>query len=104
MCDGIGMQAFAVVASRQRLPPYAEWTKAQGRLEWPHQPPVKGVVWRGEKGKVGETTMETRSERVGTSDRKELSPLYDVLRKLEASRDVEAVTLLAFPIDKTAKR
>jgi hypothetical protein len=46
--DGVGLQAFALVVSRQPLPPLAEWEREQGRLPWPAGavPGAPGVVWR----------------------------------------------------------
>jgi serine/threonine protein kinase len=45
LTDGIGLMAFAVVASDQPLPSFREWS-GQNRTLWHHSEGELGVVWR----------------------------------------------------------
>lgn len=47
LSEGAGLHAFALVVSRQPLPPYRDWKKQHGPMPWAAgQPCEPGVVWR----------------------------------------------------------
>src|SRR5262249_24290129 len=58
--DGEGLQAFAVVASHQPLPAYAEWRKRQLPSPWRRTKALSGVVLRFD----GKITREVFGEAV----------------------------------------
>jgi tRNA A-37 threonylcarbamoyl transferase component Bud32 len=44
LTDGTGLQAFVLVISSRRLPPYAQWSQSLGDLPWKSTP--SAAVWR----------------------------------------------------------
>ena len=47
LSEGAGLHVFALVVSRQPLPPYRDWKQLHGRMPWAAALPCEpGVVWR----------------------------------------------------------
>jgi serine/threonine protein kinase len=96
--DGEGLQVFAVVASRQPLPAYAEWVKQRPPLEWGLTPATSGVVHRSD----GETIQSVYQP--GFVRAKEEEDDREVVRrlakKLKSMPGVEAVALIGFAVDR----
>jgi hypothetical protein len=97
LTDGVGLQAFVLVASRSRLPSFDDWRRALGELPW--KTTDSDGVWQFD-GRRFETTLQRGSVR----------PLADLPRPLEAAcrklgsfSGIEAIQAVAFPI-KTAKQ
>jgi serine/threonine protein kinase len=96
--DGVGLQAFAVVASRQPLPPYSEWRKRRSSSPWKQTWAKTGVVLRSD----GKFTHEIFGEGVvrgpeeAAADRIAFEGLVEWLKGLEK---VEAVAVLGFAVD-----
>jgi hypothetical protein len=92
LTDGVGLQAFVLIASRRPLPPYAEWRRGLGDLPW--KPARSAAVWRYD----GET-FETDSQRGTVRPRADFpTPLEAACRLLKARPGVEAIRALAFPV------
>jgi serine/threonine protein kinase len=98
LTDGEGLQAFAVLASRQPLPPYAEWRKRQPALPWQRTKAKSGVVLRSD----GDFTREIFGEGIvrgpeePAGDRVAIEALANWLKGLEK---VEAVAVIGFAVD-----
>jgi hypothetical protein len=97
--DGVGLQAFAVLASRKPLLPYTQWSKERPPLPWRLvNPPTPRVVWLGNPQGV-EPVFWPGAERA-TEEKYEDKPLLrDLSRRLNKLRDIEAWALVAFPVD-----
>jgi serine/threonine protein kinase len=97
--DGEGLQAFAVVASRQPLPPYAQWRKERPALPWQKTRAMSGVVLRSD----GQITDEffgagvSRAKQDPAGDRVAIERLAAWLKSL---KDVEAVSVIGFAVDR----
>jgi hypothetical protein len=95
--DGPGLEVFAVVASRQRLPAYAEWVRQRGDVGWQRTEAPKDVVWRGEGNPQQSHVAPYSRTRVRTPP--EQPVVKDLLRKLKSAPGVEAVSLVAFTVE-----
>jgi len=91
-----GLQAFVVVASRQQLPPYAEWRKGRGGVAWRALPARRGVWEADEKGSysVGAGLTVDRNEQREAPGRPPLKALCRALLGGEA----DAVEAVAFGV------
>jgi predicted Ser/Thr protein kinase len=98
LSDGVGLQAFALVASRRPLPAYNEWRAGPDKLAWAHNDAPDESVWRfnGEH-----FTADSPPD-----DRGEIRPLsagrpatFEVAcRALKDRPGIEAIQALAFPV------
>jgi serine/threonine protein kinase len=95
--DGIGLQAFVVVASRQPLPAYAEWAAQRPAVSWRTVPAKEGAVWRGDGERLKPVTRrgDDRGEIVQLEG---VAPLAELGRTLRGSPGVEAVAVEAFAV------
>jgi serine/threonine protein kinase len=95
--DGEGLQVFAVVASRQPLPSYAEWKRQRPPLAWRRTPATSGVVWLGDgtvvHGQYDDTGVRAEEEK---SDKE---AVRDLARALRALPGVDAVAVVGFAVD-----
>jgi len=92
LTDGVGTQAFVLVASGKPLPPYAEWSRKLGDLPW------KAVsaedVWRYDG-----RSFDRDTERGGVRPLADLPPpLEAACRALRAGPGIETIRALAFPV------
>jgi hypothetical protein len=93
LTDGIGAQAFAVVASRSPLPAYSQWKAKAGQLPW-RSFEIDGV-WTSDGQQVrrlGGQRGEIRS-RPGTPDIFAAS-----VAALKGAPGIESVMAVAFPV------
>ena len=92
LTDGVGTQAFVVVASREALPPYAQWSLELGELPWRHC--ETDGVWTSDGGRL---------ERVG-GQRGELRPaprpmpFRETVAALRDAPGIHSVLGIAFPV------
>jgi hypothetical protein len=95
--DGTGLQAFAVVASRQPLPTYDEWRKMRGELPWRRAGAVSGFVWRGDGLRLDRLAAggETRGTEVTAGD---AGLMEELGRRLRGAPGVEAVAVIGFAV------
>jgi serine/threonine protein kinase len=96
--DGLGLQAFAVIASRKPLPPFREWRTAQGPPRWKAMPAEPGLVWRfdGERFETLKSGSAPRS--AGVTPRGEMGAVAGLADWLKTRQDVDAVYIKAFAV------
>jgi hypothetical protein len=92
LTDGVGTQAFVLIASRKPLPCYAKWSLAPGGLPW--RPVETDIVWQYD-GRNFESEKERGDERP-LADLP--PPLEETCRALQSRPEVEAIRVLAFPV------
>jgi hypothetical protein len=93
------LQAFAVVASRRPLPPYAEWVQGRSASPWRRTPARSGVVLRSDgRGPVVELFGKDvdRGPQEPAGGRTAVEHLAGWLLQ---QKDVEAVAVLGFAVD-----
>jgi serine/threonine protein kinase len=98
MNDGEGLQVFAVVASRQPLPSYAEWRERRPPLPWQRTRATSGVVWRDD-GEGVYPQVEPGLVRATEEVESDKAVVGDLARKLKAMPGVEAVDVVGFAVD-----
>jgi hypothetical protein len=95
LTDGVGTQAFVLVASHEPLPPLADWLRAAGALPWAKT--GSEAVWRYD-GRGFEAVVE-RAERGPVGPLADLpGPLEAACRALQSRPGVAAIQALAFPV------
>ena len=102
LSEGAGLQAFALVVSRQPLPSYREWKKRIGPMAWAAKLPCDpGVVWRddgqGLQPLLSDDNAGTRGK--GVKARDSGAPAAKLASWLRGLPGVDAVTLEAFPVE-----
>jgi hypothetical protein len=98
MNDGVGVQAFVLVASDRPLPEYDAWkSQVPGGLSW--SPPSGDVLWTYD-GPPTSDPSRRRGQLRGDIVRREAAPeaLVDLCDRLRKSPGVAAVHAVAFPI------
>jgi serine/threonine protein kinase len=101
LTDGIGIQAFVLVTSREPLPPYARWAGRSG-LHWESLKSGGAVVW----GYDGHT-FEPLSSLPRAVPRERSRPpqtFMDVCTYVAGLTGVDAVQAVAFPVVKPKDR
>jgi hypothetical protein len=96
--DGVGLQAFAVVASRQPLPAYAQWRKERPRLPWERMPATSGVVWQSDGGPVL-GVYDPGMQRATEEKLNDKALIGMLARRLKRMPGVEAVSVMGFAVD-----
>ncbi len=99
LSDGVGLQAFAVVASRQPLPPYTAWRRSRPPLTWKRiDKAVTGVVLLsdGEHLQALCDPSAPRGTQEKASDRAAIRVLAQQLKKMPG---IEAVQVMGFAVD-----
>jgi serine/threonine protein kinase len=97
--DGIGLQAFVVVASRRPLPPYAQWRQKRPRLPWGLvSRTTPGAVWLGDGNLVNLMFPIERPRAIenAADDREMIEALGGAVKALP---DVDAVSVIGFAVD-----
>jgi serine/threonine protein kinase len=97
--DGVGLQAFAVVASRQQLPAYAKWRQQRSPLPWPQTPATSGVVWQTDGDRV-HGLFEPGFNRATEEAAGDKVMVRYLVRTLKAMPGVEAVSVVGFAVDR----
>jgi serine/threonine protein kinase len=90
-----GLQAYVVVASARPLPPYADWKKQRGKVNWTKRPPGN-TVWLADPDSVS-VLLRGRRERskVRLAGK---GPTLDELCRSMRTGGIETVKALAFPV------
>jgi hypothetical protein len=96
--DGEGLQAFAVLASRQPLPAYTEWLK-QHPVLWKRTPATSRVVWRANGGRV-EGFYEDGFDRATEEAKGDKAVIRELAQQLRAMPGVDAVAVIGFAVDR----
>jgi hypothetical protein len=105
LTDGVGVQAFALVASRSPLPAFHDWIEQHGRPPWRAGVPVDpGIVWRHDgtwiDGVSADNTQGTRGPGAKTRRSHGAEKAVDDLgRWLAAVPGVEGVAVEAFTVE-----
>jgi hypothetical protein len=107
LSEGAGLYAFALVVSRQPLPPYREWKQRIGPGPWAAKLPCEsGMVWRdddqGLQVLLADSAAGTRGK--GAKARDSGSPATNLASWLRGQQGIDAVTLEAFPVAPAAGR
>jgi serine/threonine protein kinase len=98
--DGEGLQVFAVLASRQPLPAYAEWKKQRPPLGWQRTAATSGLVWTTD-GSGLRPVFDARFRRAEEVDKADERTVIRALAdKLQGLPGIEAVALVAFAVDR----
>jgi serine/threonine protein kinase len=96
--DGVGLQAFVLVASRQPLPAYVDWRKQFPPLAWKRTPATSGCLWRGD-GQDLQRFLAPGDDRGTVVPLAEKTLLEQLGRHLRSAPGIEAVALIAFAVD-----
>jgi hypothetical protein len=99
LTNGVGLQAFMLVASNEPLPAYERWRAGLGEVPW--QPTQADGVWRsdGRELAMAGTARSRSAERGGpTAPSEPPRPLSRLQRFLQTRPGVSAVGALAFPV------
>ncbi len=95
LTDATGLQAFVVVASRKRLPPYAQWKGIDGLARlW--KPEAVNRVWRYDGHRFEPISSLPRGEPRKRSGPP--APFQEVCKYLGALPEVETIHAIAFPV------
>ena len=104
--NGAGLQAFAVVASRNPLPPYQEWKNQHGTPPWSKglSSPPNVVWWHDGEWLVPLTRDDpTGSRGKGAPRRGDSGPIDRLAEWLRAVPGVDAVAIKAFPVPRASR-
>lgn len=96
--DGVGMQVFVVLASRQPLPAYADWKRRRPPVAWKTIPAPRDTVWVGD-GRRLDSLLPAGSQRGNEADLAGAAPVADVARQLRQGEGIEAVSVIAFAVE-----
>jgi hypothetical protein len=91
--DGVGMQAFVVIAARQALPPFAAWRRLAGPAPW--KPFRADVAWSFDGQRFEALDHRLRADEPFHVRPK---PFEDVCHFLKAGPGVEVIRGIAFPV------
>jgi serine/threonine protein kinase len=97
--DGVGLQALAVVASRQPLLPYAEWRKTRPPLPWALTKATPRVVWQGDGKEVIASYEPGWADRGSEEDMSDKAAIRALARMLKELPGVDAVSVFGFAVD-----
>jgi hypothetical protein len=96
--DGVGLQAFAVVASRQPLPAYSAWHRQMPAFTWRKVRATLGFVWRGDGRELARPLKASGDDRGEEVAAPEAELLEGLGAHLHSAPGVEAVGLIAFGV------
>jgi serine/threonine protein kinase len=95
--DGVGLQAFVVLASRHPLPAYDDWKRQRPMPVWRALPAKAGVVWRGD-GKVLSPVSHAGDQRGKVVTLPEQTLLDQLCEQLLHAPGIEALAVKAFVV------
>jgi tRNA A-37 threonylcarbamoyl transferase component Bud32 len=95
--DGVGLQAFVLLSSRQPLPAYADWKSQRPEPMWRSLPAKAGVVWRGD-GAVLEPVTRAGHQRGMVVKLPEVALLAELCAQLRHAPGIEALAVEAFAV------
>jgi serine/threonine protein kinase len=106
LAEGAGLHAFALVVSRNPLPPYRVWKKRVGPMAWAARLPSEpGVIWhdddQGLQPLLAGDTSGTRGK--GVKARDSGGPAAKLASWLRGRAGIDLVTLEAFPVEPAAR-
>ncbi len=99
LSDGVGLQVFALVVSRQPLPAYEEWRSRAPAFTWKKTKATSGFVWRDD-GRQLERLVGPDDNRGEVIASKEVAMLKELGHWLRSASQIEAVALVAFAVDR----
>jgi hypothetical protein len=88
--DGVGMQAFIVVASRTPLPSYEDWKARRAAVRWQTLPAKEGVVWHGDGVRLNPVWRD-RDQRGEVVRIPWVTTLEELFQELRSAPGVEAL-------------
>jgi serine/threonine protein kinase len=97
LTDGVGLQAFVLLASRQPLPAYDDWKAQRPVLVWQTVPPKAGVVWRGDGERLEPVTRKD-DQRGEVKKLEGVALLGELCKQLRHARDIDALAVEAFAV------
>jgi hypothetical protein len=97
--DGVGLQVFAVVASRQPLPSYTEWRKQCPPLEWGLKRATRGVVRQCDGVKPVHSVFDDGPVRA-EEEENDKTVIDKLARALRGLPGIEAVAVIGFAVQK----
>jgi len=105
LSEGAGLCAFALLVSRDRLPPYREWKQQHGPMPWAAKLPCEpGVVWRdddqGFQLLLADDSAGTRGK--GAKARGSGGPAAKLASWLRDQPGIDTAILEAFPVEPAA--
>jgi hypothetical protein len=95
--DGVGLQAFVLLASRQPLPAYDDWKAQRPVPGWQTFPSKAGLVWRGD-GERLEPVTRVGDPRSPVVKLEEVARLAELCKRLRHSHGIEALEVEAFSV------
>ncbi|HLJ95178.1 MAG TPA: serine/threonine-protein kinase [Gemmataceae bacterium] len=95
--DGVGLQAFVLLAARQPLPSYGQWKAERPLLVWEKLPAQAGMVWRGD-GKRLEPVMRGSGERGAIVEVEGIPVLAKLCEQLRHAPGIDALAVEAFAV------
>jgi hypothetical protein len=97
--DGVGLQALAVIASRQELPPFSQWRQQHARaLAWERVPATSGVVWLAD-GEDVEGLYGPGSDRATAGHKEDRGLIRRLAVWFKSLPEVDAVKVVGFAVD-----
>jgi hypothetical protein len=96
--DGVGLQAFAVVASRQPLPPFTQWRRQHASLGWDRVRATSRVLWLAD-GKDVDGLYGPGFNRATEGQKGDKALVRKLAAGLRGLPGVEAVSVVGFAVD-----
>jgi hypothetical protein len=97
LTDGVGLQAFVLIASRRPLPPYSEWRRAL--VDFPWKPAQASGVWRYDGASFRTDVQRGQARPLAGLP----LPLVAACRALQARPGVDAIHSVAFPVQPSSE-
>jgi serine/threonine protein kinase len=96
LTDGVGVQAFVLLASRDPLPPYRDWLAHLGGLPWQATAADRG--WRFD-GRTFRPLTHLEGDRGSVRKLADLpAPFAAVCRAIKSSPETTSIQAVAFPV------
>jgi hypothetical protein len=95
--DGVGLQAFVVLVSRQPLPSYDDWKSQRPVPVWRKLPAKAGVVWRGD-GTLFVPVTRSGDQRGKVMKLPEEALLDELCEQLRQAPGIEGLAVEAFAV------
>ena len=99
--DGVGLQVFLAVMSREPLPSYAEWKKKHGIASWAKTVGREGTVWRKTEGDLHAATETDPDVRGPGAAALGVAPVERLLKWWQDRPGVDEVGLTGFAVTET---
>jgi tRNA A-37 threonylcarbamoyl transferase component Bud32 len=95
--DGVGLQAFVLLASRQPLPAYDDWKTQRPTVTWETLPAKGGIVWRDDGNGLERVMLgsDLRGENVEVEG---VAVLAKLCKQLRHAPRIEALAVEAFAV------